>query len=113
MVWPVTEVNQLRRRLDVGTAIPDTALQLCLDVAEASIYPRLDHRKAGNPLAQAAYLEGSYQLAVKVWDTGSRGMVTTDLGGDVDLAAVATSGMWRAVLGVLAPALKHGGAVVA
>lgn len=113
MPWPTPQADELRRRLDVGTPIPDTALQLCLDVAQAWISPRLDDTKADLGPAQAAYLEGSYQLAVKVWDTGSRGMVTTDLTGDVDFTAVATAGMWRSVLGVLAPALKTGGVVVA
>lgn len=112
-IWPTPDVDELRRRLDVGTPIPDAALHHCLDVAQAWIEPRLNDLKAHNSVARAAYLEGSYQLAVKVWDTGSRGMVSTDLTGDVDFAAVATAGMWRSVLGVLAPALKTGGVVIA
>jgi hypothetical protein len=111
-VWPTPDISELRRRLDVGAHVTDASLQLALDVAQAWVTPRLDPNKAGLPTAQAAMLEGTYQLAVKVWDTGARGMVSTDALGDTDLGPVATSGMWRGVLGVLAPALTTGGLVV-
>jgi hypothetical protein len=111
-VWPPLDVRVLAGRLDTGTHVPDAALQGCLDTARAWVDPRTDPAKVTNPLARAAYLEGCYQLAVKVYDTGTRGMVTTDPAGGIDFTQVATAGMWRAVLGVLAPCLKFSGVVV-
>lgn len=111
MSWPELDPAELARRLDVSPDTHADVLLMCLDVARAWIDPRADEAKSGTMLADAAYLEGCYQLAVKVYDTGSRGMVTTS-DGEVDFTAVATSGMWRSVLGVVAPALKLHGVVI-
>lgn len=112
MAFPTLRVDVLRDRLDASTAtVSDERLQACLDVTAAIVDPRVD--PARFPRAEPAYLEGCYQLAVKVYQTGNTGVVAADPLGGFDYGATATSGLYKSVLGVLAPCLRHGGAVVA
>jgi hypothetical protein len=112
-VFPDVPPADLRRRLDVpDTAVTDSLLAACIDVARTILDPRCD--PARFPAAEPAYVEGVLQLAVKVFETGPRGLgnLTPDAGWDA-LTAQSTSGLYRSVLGVIAPALRGGGIVIA
>ena len=109
MALATLDVAELRRRLGATSEdVPDTVLQGCLDVASAVIDPRCTL-----PLVNAnpsAYTEGCYQLAVKVFDTQSKGVTAMTPDGYYETpTASATSGMVRAVYGVLGPVLRNGG----
>jgi hypothetical protein len=108
---PTLSVDVLRGRLDVSdTTVTDATLQGVLDTVRTIVDPRVD--QARFPMANPAYLEGCYQLAVKVYQTGNSGLVASDPLGGFDFGATATSGLYKSVLGVLAPCLRHGGAVI-
>ena len=110
-MFPTLDVDELRARLDADPAtVTDARLQTVLDVVTAMVNPRVD--QARFPMANPAYVEGCYQLGVKVFQTGNTGVVGSDALGDFDYAATATSGLYKSVLGVLAPCLRHGGAVI-
>lgn len=113
MSFPPVNVDELRNRLDDSDSEQWSDAQLSHFLAVATSYwnPRVDQRKF--PGAEAAYLEGIYQAAIKVAATSTVGLVGTDMTGGFDLAATATSGMMRSVLGVIQPCLKSGGVVVA
>jgi hypothetical protein len=110
--FPPVSVDRLRSRLDGAPAVPDATLSECIATARAILDPRCD--PARFPAAAPAYVEGVTQLAVKVYETGPRGLgnLTPDAGWEA-LTAQATSGLYRSVLGVIAPALTNGGIVVA
>jgi hypothetical protein len=111
-MFPPLSVDELRARIDVSDVnVPDATLEEVLDTVRAMVDPRVD--QARFPRANAAYLEGCYQLGVKVWQTRNAGLVAADPIGGFDFGATATSGLYKSVLGVLAPCLRHGGAVVA
>jgi hypothetical protein len=107
----VPDLDELARRLDVANdPTTEPLLQQAAAVAVSMLDPRCSPTKVGaNP---ATYLEAVYQLAVKVWDTGTRGMVSLDEAGGFDLSTTATAGMYRAVLGVAQPVLTTGGVVI-
>jgi len=111
-MYPTTNVDELRRRLGVDSSTPDTLLQTCLNVATVPIDQRCDPTLA---LAYPDnYREGVYQLAVKVWDTGSRGLSGADVDGFMQAPTFqATAGMVRSVYGVIGPCMPTGGAVFA
>jgi hypothetical protein len=102
-------VDELRRRLDAPAEfVDDTLLAAALDVAGSAIAPWLSDD--ARTLYPAAVDEAVYQMAVKVWDTGSKGVASVDALGEFTMPAPsATPGMVRSVLGVLGPALKQGG----
>lgn len=111
--FPVVDPARLRSRLDLpATPVTDATLSECIDTARAILDPRCD--PARFPAAAPAYVEGVTQLAVKVYETGPRGLgnLTPDAGWEA-LTAQATSGFYKAVLGVIAPALRTGGIVIA
>lgn len=97
-------LTELRTRLDVVSAdVPDARLQWCLDVA-AEMIDATEPVVAG-PLVD----EATVQLAVKVYDLGSRGTVSLDPSGEwVAPAPSATRGLINAVAGILAPATAVG-----
>lgn len=112
MGFPSVSVTELRSRLDVAPEqLSDAQLQHFLDVALAYWNPRVDQRRF--PAAQAAYLEGIYQAAVKVAATANVGPVSVDPTGVFDYSNSATAGLMRSVLGVIQPCLKSGGLVIA
>ena len=104
-------VVELRRRLGVGAEVDDAQLGHVLHVATDNLAPWL----VDDPtMWQASVDEATVQLAVMVFDTQTRGMVGVDVDGDYTLpAARATPGMVRGVFGVLGPALRWGGSVIA
>jgi hypothetical protein len=109
MALVLVDVTELRRRLGVDVAgVPDSVLSACLDVASAIADPRCDPDKvAAYP---GAYAEGVYQLAVKVYDTQTKGAVNISPDGFPMAAPMqATSGLPRSVYGVLGPVLRNGG----
>ena len=112
MSFPPLSVDELRGRLgDTENAQwTDAQLEHFLAVAVEYWNPRVDQRKF--PGAENSYTEGIYQAAVKVAATSTVGLVSTDAMGTFDLAATATSGMMRSVLGVIQPCLKSAGIVV-
>jgi len=106
------DADELARRLGiVADAVSGPYLESALSVSAQMIDPRCDPVKVtANP---DAYTEAAYQLGVKVWDTSTRALVGMDSTGQMDVyGAMATSGMWRSVLGVLQPCLPTGGLVV-
>jgi hypothetical protein len=112
-VFPDVMPADLRARLGVSDmAVSDNTLNACIDTARGILDPRCD--PARFPAADANYVEGVLQLAVKVFETGPRGLgnLTPDAGWEA-LTAQATSGLYRSVLGVIAPALRGGGIVIA
>jgi hypothetical protein len=105
------DLDELARRLDVpNDPASEPLLQQAAAVAMSMLDPRCDPDKVGT--YPGTYQEAVYQLAVKVWDTGTRGMVSLDDAGGFDLATTATAGMYRAVLGVAQPVLTTGGVVI-
>jgi hypothetical protein len=102
-------VDELRRRLDVPPELVDDVMLLaCLDVAQEGISPWL--AADAYTTYRASVDEGVYQLAVKVWDTGTKGTSSVDAVGEFMMPAPsATPGLVRSVFGVLGPALKQGG----
>jgi hypothetical protein len=109
MALATLSVDELRRRLAVDpTDAPDPVLESCLSVASANIDPRCDLRLVND--YPDAYREGCYQLAVKVFDTQSKGATSMTPDGYYEAPSLsATSGMIRAVYGVLGPCLRTGG----
>jgi hypothetical protein len=102
-------VDGLRRRLDVPPELVDDAyLIACLDVAQEGISPWL--APDAYTLYPASVAEWTYQLAVKVWDTGTKGTSSVDAVGEFMMPAPsATPGLIRSTFGVAGPALKQGG----
>jgi len=108
----VVSVDELRRRLDAPAEfVDDTQLQACLDVAAEGIGPWLvtDART----LYPASVEEWNYQLAIKVWDTGTKGVASVDAVGEFMMPAPAASqSMVRSTFGAAGPALRQGGLTV-
>lgn len=102
---------ELRRRLDVPTdLVDDETLTHFLDVAIADLAPWLVEDPS--PF-QANVDEATLQLAVKMWDTSTRGvaMLTPD-GQWTAPTPSASPGLVRSVYGALGPALHAGGVSV-
>ena len=102
---------ELRRRLDVpADIVGDELLTHMLDVAGALIGPWLAAPGVDpDPYADLVD-EATVELAVKVYDAGSRGLVGVDAAGEWTMPApAATPGLVRSVFGVLGPALATGG----
>lgn len=102
-------LTELRSRLDLvgDLTVPDSRLQWCVDVATAMVS---EWQPEGNRILVD---EATVQLAVKVYDLGSRGTVGMDPAGEwVAPAPTATAGLINSVMGILGPALPTGGAII-
>lgn len=110
MAFPPLDPAELARRLGLPAAANSAQLTTVLAVAASMLAGRVDPVKV--EALPDTYLEAGYQLGVKVWETGTRGMVGMDTAGSFDLTPQATAGMWRAVLGIAQPVLKTGGMVI-
>lgn len=104
-------LDDLRRRLDVPVDLAsDELLTHFLDVAMAALAPWFAEDSAQY---QENVDEAILQLAVKMWDAGSRGLAGFTQSGDwVAPAPSSTPGMVRSVFGALGPALRMGGVSV-
>ena len=106
----LSPVAELRARLDVTEGdVSDAQLEHVLEVAAGLLGPWVEVPEWPNP-HQALVDEATVQLAIKVWDTGTRGTAGLDMSGEWTMPApAATPGLVRSVFGVLGPALSGGG----
>jgi hypothetical protein len=108
MAFPMVDPAELAARLQVADSDPRLGSVIAVAVSIAT------DRGADEDLAELhpeAWAEGITQLAVKVWDSGRRGLLELDPAGDWQAPTLAaTEGMWRAVVGVLSPCLTRGAA---
>ena len=89
-----------------------TQLQASLDVAASVLDPRVDVDALTG--AEACYTEGCYGIAVRVWDSSTKGLV--ELGPDgtgYTIPAPSASTLLGLVRGIVGPILTHGGVVFA
>jgi hypothetical protein len=102
---------ELRRRLDVPVdLVSDELLTHFLDAAANALQPWLVDDVAA---VQGNVDEATLQLAVKLWDTSTRGVAQLTPDGQWTAPAPsATAGLVRAVFGALGPALRLGGVSV-
>src|SRR6188768_2741680 len=102
-------VDQLRRRLGVpAELVDDPTLQACLDVAVEGIGPWAVADAA--TLFPASMDEWTYQVAVKIYDTGTTGVTSMDAMGEFQMPSPsATQSMIRGAFGAAGPALLQGG----
>jgi hypothetical protein len=110
--YPAADPQELATRLGI-TPSAETLARLgeTLAVAAALVTPHTDpDRVAVQP---GTYLEAVYQLAVKVWDTATKGAVDLNAVGDfVFPAPAATAGLVRAVWAFIQPLNPTGGLTV-
>lgn len=102
---------ELRRRLDVPTdLVDDELLNHFLDAADTALAEWL----VADPAPfQANVDEATVQLAVKLWDTSTRGVAMFSPDGQWSAPAPSASpGLVRSVFGALGPALARGGVSV-
>ena len=100
-------VDELRRRVDVNQAhVPDDLLNTCLSVASNMIAHYVDpaNLAPGDVGAVENIKEATYQLAVKVWETGSKGLIGFDAAAGFEIPPPsASAGMVMAVWGLIGP----------
>lgn len=112
-ILPPGDPNELARRLGLGTPAPATVALLihCLETTSELLAPRVDPAKVAG--APRLWEEALYQLAVKVWDAGTKGLADMGPTGDFTVPGpAATSGLYRSVLGILGPVMPSGGVVI-
>ena len=89
--YPTADPTELATRLGISGASPETLARLdgTLAVAVSLIAP---HTNAALVAAHpGTYLEAVYQLAVKVWDTATKGAVDLNAVGDFVFPAPAAT----------------------
>lgn len=85
--------------------VADTRVQACINAAHALWADDVDMvRLTRHP---DAWTEAITQLAVKIYEAGTRGMSQYDDSGWEMPAPAATSGLRRSVLGLISPCLAH------
>jgi hypothetical protein len=96
----------------LGLPAGDPRMDDAIRVAIGILAGRVDRIKAA--AYPEIYREGVLQLAVKVWETGTRGMgpVFGSEGEFLIPTQQATAGMWRSVVGIVQPILLNGGVVI-
>lgn len=111
-MYPAADPQELATRLGIAPSAETLArLGDTLTVAASLVTPHTDA-----DLVEAhpgTYLEAVYQLAVRVWDTATKGAVDLNAVGDfVFPAPAATAGLVRAVWGFIQPLNRTGGLTV-
>jgi hypothetical protein len=109
MALPDVDAATLRARLDADPSwVTDAQLDAALDVARELVGNEVG--QDGDYSTSPAVREAIYQIAVKVYDLGTRGVQNVDLDGSPDPPAMpATAGLIRTVRGLLLPAMPTGG----
>lgn len=83
----------------------DARVQACIDAAAAAWADDVDPLLVATHTA--SYTEAITQLAIKIYETGNRGVSQYDQGGWDMPAPAATSGLRRSVAGIINPCLPH------
>ena len=104
---------ELRRRLDVPVdLVPDALLDDVLTAAAVNLAPWVAPADPGPHPFQGNIDRATVALAVKLWDTQSRGVASSDVLGTSPPRPSASPGLARSVFGELGPALYLGGVSV-